>query len=332
MISHLIITIIAFFLQPKGAYAEEVKEEEDAIVDDDVVVDETAEFETETKSRDAKTLMLFTRPSHVPGTQLSLPAGYPVEFLVGFLNLGLDEFVVESVEASFRYPMDFNYFIQNFSAIAYNREVKSNHEATVAYSFLPSEAFAGRPFGLNIALNYRDSNGARFTESVFNETISIVEVDEGLDGETFFLYVFLAAIAVLLLVLGQQFLAGSVGKRKRAQVARKAIETGTGNTNDVDYEWLPQEHLKLIRKCLLNVNFSPSQCQFLAFSCCCIFVGESVVVMLNIFFLLLLQNNHQNRRNHQKHRQTDRRRPSRAQNRIHRVHDSANKSFNLKSS
>lgn len=199
-------------------------------------------------SPDADTYLLFTNPQYVPSTQFDLPGGHPVEFLIGFLNKGLDEFVVESVEASFRYPMDFNYFIQNFSAISYNREVKSNHEATLSYSFVPSETFAGRPFGLNIALNYRDSNGARFTESVFNETVHIIEIDEGLDGETFFLYVLMAAIVVLLLVLGQQFLAGSVGKRKRSKVTRKTIETGTTNSSDVDYEWLPQETLKIIRK------------------------------------------------------------------------------------
>lgn len=230
---------------------------EDSIVEEDVIVEETetneetitVDLNEEPKHKDAYTKLLFTRPIYTAGSQLELPAGYPVEFLVGFLNKGLDEFVVESVEASFRYPMDFNYFIQNFSAIAYNREVKSNHEATVSYSFLPSDAFAGRPFGLNIALNYRDSNGARYTESVFNETIAITEVDEGLDGETFFLYVFLAAVGVALLVLGQHFLGGSgLYKRKRAQVVRKAIETGTTNTNDVDYEWLPKETLKIIRK------------------------------------------------------------------------------------
>lgn len=175
-------------------------------------------------------------------------AGSPVEFLVGFLNNGLDDFVVESVEASFRYPMDFNYYIQNFSAIPYNREIKSGQEATVSYSFIPSESFAGRPFGLNIALNYRGVNGFQYTEAVFNETVQITEIDEGLDGETFFLYVFLAAIAVLLLVVGQQFLVGSVGKRKRAQVSRKTIETGTTSSTDVDYEWLPQETLKALRE------------------------------------------------------------------------------------
>ena len=55
--------------------------------------------------------------------------------------------------------------------------------------------------------------GRVYSEAVFNETINIVEVDEGLDGETFFLYLFLAAGVVLLLVLGQQGLA-SMGKRR----------------------------------------------------------------------------------------------------------------------
>lgn len=202
-----------------------------------------------TTSPDANTYLLFTKPLYTAGSPFDLPAGKSVEFLIGFLNSGLDSFFVESVEASFRYPMDFNYYIQNFSAIPYNREVPSGQEATVQYSFIPSESFAGRPFGLNIALNYRDHSGFQFSESVFNETINIIELDEGLDGETFFLYVFLAGIAVLLLLVGQQFLVGSVGKRKRSQVTRKVIETGTTNSTDVDYEWLPQETLLALRKC-----------------------------------------------------------------------------------
>lgn len=123
---------------------------------------------------------------------------------------------------------------------------------------LPSESFAGRPFGLNIALNYRDAAGNQFSEAVFNETVSIIEVDEGLDGETFFLYVFLAAVVVLLLVLGQQFL-GSYGKRKRSPAVRKTVETGTTNTKDVDYEWIPAETLKKIQNSPKGGKVSPKQ-------------------------------------------------------------------------
>ena len=217
--------------------------EDSALIHDDVEGEEG----DGTTSPDVNTQLLFVRPLYTHGVQLELPGGVPVEFLVGFLNKGKSDFIIESVEASFRYPMDFNYFIQNFSAIAYNRDVKPDSEATVLYSFLPSESFAGRPFGLNIAINYRDSNGSPFTEAVFNETVLITELDEGLDGETFFLYVFMAAIVVLLLVVGQQFL-GTIGKRKRSQNVRKQVETGTTSSSDIDYEWLPPQTLRNLRK------------------------------------------------------------------------------------
>jgi translocon-associated protein subunit alpha len=199
------------------------------------------------KSQDINTQLLFVRPLYTAGSQLELPGGVPVEFLIGFLNSGKKDFTIQTVEASFRYPMDFNYHIQNFSAISYNREVKPHNEATVLYSFLPSESFAGRPFGLNIAINYKDNFGNSYSNSVFNETVLITELDEGLDGETFFLYLFMAAIVVLLLVVGQQFL-GSIGKRKRSQNVRKAVETGTTSSTDIDYEWLPQQTLRNLRK------------------------------------------------------------------------------------
>ncbi|XP_005186268.1 translocon-associated protein subunit alpha [Musca domestica] len=249
-------TIICTFNAPNkfSAFAEDVVEDDivEADGDDGSVTGEDAETEDDseplqTTSPYADTFLLFTKPTYTPGQQLDLPGGKPVEFLIGFTNKGPNDFVVESVEASFRYPMDFNYYIQNFSAIAYNREVKPGSEATVSYSFLPSDQFAGRPFGLNIAMNYRDSNGVQFSEAVFNETVLISEVDEGLDGETFFLYVLLAGVVVLLLVIGQQYLLGSSGKRKRS-AAKKTIETGTANDSTIDYEWLPQETLRALQK------------------------------------------------------------------------------------
>jgi len=224
----------------------DVEGDDGAVTGEDVEPEEDPDS-TATNSPNADTYLLFTKPLYTPGQQLDLPGGKPVEFLIGFTNKGQNDFVIETVEASFRYPMDFNYHIQNFSAVSYNREVKPSLEATVSYSFMPSDTFAGRPFGLNIALNYRDVNGAQFSESVFNETVLISEIDEGLDGETFFLYVLLSGIVVLLLVIGQQYLLGSSGKRKRA-AAKKTIETGTTNDSNIDYEWLPQETLRALQK------------------------------------------------------------------------------------
>lgn len=85
-----------------------------------------------------------------------LPAGKIAEFLVGFTNKGSQDMLIESVEAAFHYPMDHSFIIQNFSAIQYGKVVKPSQQATVGYSFIPAEPFAGRPFGLSINLAYRD--------------------------------------------------------------------------------------------------------------------------------------------------------------------------------
>lgn len=237
------------------AYAEEdlTDDEGEAEVEgegdtDDLAATDTDDDEEEVKttaSPDADTVLLFVKPVVSGATQIELPGGVPVEFLVGFRNKGHQDFILETIEASFRYPMDFNFYIQNFSAIAYNRQVPPSQEATLAYSFIPSESFAGRPFGLNINLAYRDASGNSFQEAVYNETVQIIELDEGLDGETFFLYVFLAAGVILLLVIGQQTLL-SVGRKR---TSRKApVETGTSNPNNVDYDWLPKETLDRLNK------------------------------------------------------------------------------------
>jgi len=243
----LLVFFVSQCLVGRLAFADEDEVEEEE--DEGVIEEEGAEVPTEegeegsdkTTSPDADTTILFTKP---PGTSnLELPAGQITEFLVGFTNKGSDEMVMDSVEASLRYPMDFTYHIQNFSAIAYNKVVKSKQQATVAYSFVPADAFAGRPIGLVINLQYRDSLGNMFIDPVFNETVQIVEFDEGFDTETFFMYVTIGGTVVLLLFLGFNMLTGG-SKKKASARSRSAMETGTGKDDDVDYEWIPKSALR----------------------------------------------------------------------------------------
>ncbi len=58
----------------------------------------------------------------------------------------------------------------------------------------------GRPFGLVINLNYRDANGNMFQDAVFNQTVTIIEKEDGLDGETIFMYSSLLDLVYLLLL------------------------------------------------------------------------------------------------------------------------------------
>lgn len=91
-----------------------------------------------------------------PAFVTELHAGKIVEFLVGFTNTGKESFLLETLDASFRYPLDYSFHIQNFTALAYNRVVKPKEQATLSYSFFTDESFAGRPFGLVVSLGYRD--------------------------------------------------------------------------------------------------------------------------------------------------------------------------------
>lgn len=86
--------------------------------------------------------------------------------------------------------------------------------------------------------------------------MQIVELDQGLDGETIFLYIFLAACVVLALVGGQQLLS-SFGRKTRLTSRKPAVEVGTANPNNVDYDWIPKETLNLISKPkVLNFSFN----------------------------------------------------------------------------
>merc|ERR1712098_61268 len=229
------------------AEEDELEEEEEGVVEEEEGTEtgeDTAEETTEeddskkTTSPDADTTILFTKP---PGTtNLELPAGQVTEFLVGFTNKGEQEMMVDSMEASLRYPMDFTFHIQNFSAITYSKTVKPKQQATVAYSFIPADAFAGRPIGLTVQLNYRDAAGNFFIDPVFNETVQIVEFDEGFDTETFFMYVSIVGVLILLLFLFFNFLSG----KKSGSRTKAVVETGTEADDGVDYEWIPKSALR----------------------------------------------------------------------------------------
>lgn len=187
-------------------------------------------------SQDASTAVLF--PDY-PDKQL--PAGKPIYVLVGFLNKGEKDFIVESIDASFRYPQDYSYHIQNFTGTVYNSVVKPGQEASFNYAFHPHESYGGRPFGLTVLMMYKDSDGNQFGVGVFNETVTFQEQEDTFDGETFFLYVLLAAIA-LLIVFGLNYKFRKSGHRYKPTSTTNAPETGTqnGRTN-VDYDWIPKE-------------------------------------------------------------------------------------------
>ncbi|VDN51936.1 unnamed protein product [Dracunculus medinensis] len=198
-------------------------------------------------SPDVFLVHLFIQPENSKGQDfcdLEFPGGKPVKFLFGAQNRGERDFIFSSCEASFRYPQDFKYRIQNFTKMLYNRVVAPKQEATFDYAFFASEQYAGRPVGLVVELNYEDSEGTSFVSTIFNETVVITEDDTSFNTETGFLYIIFAAVVVLTLLAGQHFLSKLTRKHGMAKTKHSQyIEMGT-NKNEVDFEWIPREVIK----------------------------------------------------------------------------------------
>lgn len=253
-----VITLNLLFCPAIVRSQDEDVEDEDAVVNEEAVPTEEAsdlkksDSESDDENAEAldltspyvKTNILFVQPE-----TSDLPAGKLVKLLVSFQNNGTSSFVVDSIDGSFRYPQDFSYYIQNFSLFEFNKVIEADREATFDYLFTPSETFSSRQFGLTINLRYRDLEGKQYVNAIFNDTVNVVEPDEGLDGETFFLYIFLVALLMLIVFGLYQFMSvfrkkGRSTTRSNASSAVKIPNGGSGSGDDVDYEWIPKEHLQ----------------------------------------------------------------------------------------
>ncbi|XP_071958218.1 translocon-associated protein subunit alpha-like [Antedon mediterranea] len=209
--------------------------DEDAAPAETDVTEEEEDEEKLKPSPDADVSYLFTKWS-----EQEIPVNKHIQLLIGFNNKGNTNFIVDTVQASLRYPQEFNYHIHNFSTIAYYTVIEPGKEATLEYQFQVNEVFASRPFGFVVELFYKDAENNLFFDAIFNETVTMIEIDEGLDTETFFMYVFLAALIILIL-FGLQQLIASFGKKRKAP--SKPLEMGTQNHDDVDMDWIPKEAL-----------------------------------------------------------------------------------------
>ncbi|KAJ8259559.1 hypothetical protein GJAV_G00170830 [Gymnothorax javanicus] len=234
-------------LGPDSVVVEEEEDEEDEVLveeaqvsesdtDDDGDLDEDSTGKDVTSHPDADTTIVFVTGEEFPANEI-------VKFLVGFTNKGTQDFLVQSLEASFRYPQDYQFYIQNFTALPLSTVIQPQRQASFEYSFIPAQPMAGRPFGLVILLKYQDSEGNSYQSAIYNQTVTITELDEGLDGETVFMYVFLCGLVALLLFGMYQVLESRTRKRIPAKV-----ETGTTGLNDVDISWIPQETLNVMNK------------------------------------------------------------------------------------
>uniref|UniRef100_A0A8C6EJQ4 Translocon-associated protein subunit alpha n=1 Tax=Microcebus murinus TaxID=30608 RepID=A0A8C6EJQ4_MICMU len=164
------------------------------------------------------------------------PANNIVKFLVSFTNKGTEDCIVKSLDASFHYPQDYQFYIQNFTALPLNTVVPPQRQATFEYSFILAEPMGGRPFGLVINLNYKDLNiskGNVFQDAVFNQTVTPIYI---FFYARIFMYMFLAGLGLLVVV----------GLHQLLESRKLIIDKHLLYQNDMS--WIPQETLNQISK------------------------------------------------------------------------------------
>jgi translocon-associated protein subunit alpha len=187
-------------------------------------------------SPDADFVVIFNNKKTAGTTDLV--AGEVTTALIGLSNTGSKDFIITAIEGSLRFPQDFSYHIQNFSANYYEQYVSPETDASFVYAFQPSEMFTSRSFGFVISVYYKDIDDKDFLSAVFNDTVNIVEIEEGFDGETFFMYIFMISGLCLLMFIAHYVYTTVWGKG--GSVAKKPqVERGTQGKDEVDYSWLP---------------------------------------------------------------------------------------------
>jgi translocon-associated protein subunit alpha len=189
---------------------------------------EAEEVALPTAAEDVVTSFVF--PDN-PSKQLI--AGEPTEVLVGFRNKGSRQYNITFIDASFNYPLDQTFFIQNFSRWEYGMPVQPNQEVALAYAFRPDAMLEPRDFALVVNIYYKDSTGRNYTSAAYNGTIDLIEPSGGWDAQSFF-----AILAVLaLLGVGGFFAYRSVSSWALQKTAKKA-EYGTKVRQEVEDDWL----------------------------------------------------------------------------------------------
>lgn len=224
--------------------------------DMDTVTEAPAENTGPVPSDDADVTFMFTRP--IVDKPYEFIIGKEVHFLVGFKNKAQKDFQISTIDASFRYSLDFSYTLQNFSSYPYNRVVEPNQETTLGYTFFISEQYAPRAYGFTVNLLYSDKDGVQYQNAVFNETVTLFEVDEGLDSESFFLYIFLAAFVAFIGYGLNQLYIKFVNPTRRSSSKPKVEQEKTTTTKEVDFDWLPPSMVANLKKTSTHTKKAPA--------------------------------------------------------------------------
>lgn len=171
-----------------------------------------------------------------------LPIGDVVDVLLGVANNGDQDFTIEAMQGFLVSPVDYSFFLQNFTAFWYNTSVPASHEATTLYRFRSNPNLEPREYALIVQAAFRASDNSTFAYTLFNSTMIFEEVAEGFNPNDIFAY---TAIMGTFGLIGFGIFKLIENRQPKKKEARPSTpETTPEDTGDVRTEWLPAEELR----------------------------------------------------------------------------------------
>jgi len=194
--------------------SEQVSEEEEAVI-------------TEEEHSDLKFTALF------PDAPLgNIESGKVGTILIGISNNGDSEYTIHTLEASFRYPLDFNQVLQNFTTYRYGVHLKPGEQATVSYKWPIRALYEPAEFGFTVLVNYEDADGILYQSAGFNKTILIVDpIKSSFDFEVLFIFVFVILfIGGVAYFINNTLLSGKKSKKPRNEGQSDRSQSSSANS------------------------------------------------------------------------------------------------------
>jgi len=131
-------------------------------------------------------------------------------------------------------PVQFDYYIQNFTRSRLAVIVNPKEEVSVRYVFRLDPMLDARDYGLVAIAYYTDKAKKAYSSTYFNGTFTLVESNESVDVQLLFTYVGLAAVAGLLLFAGAKAVGGKGSKRK----SKRYDTPSKSSVDELDNDWL----------------------------------------------------------------------------------------------
>eukprot|EP00761_Pharyngomonas_kirbyi_P003256 gb/GECH01003260.1/.p1 GENE.gb/GECH01003260.1/~~gb/GECH01003260.1/.p1 ORF type:complete len:272 (+),score=83.00 gb/GECH01003260.1/:1-816(+) len=172
-----------------------------------------------------------------------LPIGEVVDLLLGVANSGEQDYTIEAMQGFLVSPVDYSFFLQNFTAFWYNTSIPASSEATAMYRFRSNPNLEPRDYALIVQAAFRTPDNSSFAYTLFNSTLVFEEMSSGFNPNDVFAYTaILGTFGLLGFGIFKIFENQSKGKKPQKQ--QRETPSPQEDSGEIRSEWLPKEELR----------------------------------------------------------------------------------------